>query len=521
SLVHGVAVLAACVGVVLFWKNTEDEQSRSLQLTRQLTEAELSRRRFTSELLVNLARRNQNLLYRQLDLLNNLEEKEHDPDALADLFRLDHLATRIRRNAESLLVLSGEEAPRTWGSPVLLVDVVRAAIAETEDLDRVDFAVDESLAVSGRAVADCTHLLAELVENAVQFSPPGMSVMIRTRAYLPQPGAQVLTVEDWGVGMSRTDLDEANDVLRRPRQFDLAVSQRLGLHVVARLAQRYKITVSLEATPGGGVTAVMILPVHLFLSTSDEGGTPPRRDPGRRPFATTPLPPGTLPTTPAGPGSNGHGPNGHAANGRSRASVLDLPPPLTPDPAPAPEPLDEPTAGAAGVGWLGVGGPDVLPERLPAPRADAAASATTAPTELPPSAPSAPSAPAAPAVDGTTVVNGAAADWRSWWTMPLQPEADQRTTRPDPLLDPLDELGDLGALGDLTGDELTGPAALGGLARRTPQASLADELRRTGDRDLPAPQAPSRDAVRANSALSRFQANQRAAREADGGEDRR
>ena len=260
SLVHGVAVLAACVGVVLFWKNTEDEQSRSLRLSRQLSEAELSRRRFTSELLVNLARRNQNLLYRQLDLLNQLEEKEHDADALADLFRLDHLATRIRRNAESLMVLSGEEAPRTWGSPVRLVDVVRAAIAETEDLDRVDFAVDESLAVSGRAVADVTHLLAELLENAVHFSPPSMGVMLRTRPYLAVPGAQVLTIEDWGVGMDPADLADANDLLRRPPEVDLSVSQRLGLHVVARLAQRYRIAVSLTPTPGGGITAVAVLP---------------------------------------------------------------------------------------------------------------------------------------------------------------------------------------------------------------------------------------------------------------------
>ena len=125
SLIHGGAVLAASVGVVLFWKNTEDEQNRSFALTKQLTDAEISRRRFTSDLLVNLARRNQNLLYRQLELLNDLEDKERDPDALADLFRLDHLATRIRRNAENLLVLSGEESPRTWREPVALADVMR------------------------------------------------------------------------------------------------------------------------------------------------------------------------------------------------------------------------------------------------------------------------------------------------------------------------------------------------------------------------------------------------------------
>jgi len=271
SAIHGVAVLAACCGVVVFWETTEREQRKTLDLTRQLADAEITRRRFTSHLLVNLARRNQSLLYRQLGLINQLEDQEEDPDALADLFRLDHLATRIRRNAESLLVLSGEEPPRTWGRPVALVDVVRAAIAETEDLDRVVFAVDERLAVFGNAVADLTHLVAELVENAVHFSPPEASVILRTRPYLQTPGAYVLTVEDWGVGMLAEDLTEANDLLKAPRDVDLSVSQRLGLHVVARLAQRHGIEVALTPTPGCGVTAAVVLPPSLF---ADPGAVP-------------------------------------------------------------------------------------------------------------------------------------------------------------------------------------------------------------------------------------------------------
>ncbi|HET8788260.1 MAG TPA: ATP-binding protein, partial [Actinomycetes bacterium] len=264
STIHGVAVLAACCGVVIFWETTEREQRKTLDLTKQLADAEITRRRFTSDLLVNLARRNQSLLYRQLGLINQLEDQAEDPDALADLFRLDHLATRIRRNAESLLVLSGEEPPRTWGRPVALVDVVRAAIAETEDLDRVVFAVDERLAVFGNAVADLTHLVAELVENAVHFSPPEASVILRTRPYLQTPGAHVLTVEDWGVGMRADDMAAANDLLATPQDVDLSVSQRLGLHVVARLAQRHGIEVSLTPTPGCGVTAAVVLPPSLF-----------------------------------------------------------------------------------------------------------------------------------------------------------------------------------------------------------------------------------------------------------------
>jgi signal transduction histidine kinase len=277
STIHGVAVLAACCGVVIFWETTEREQRKTLDLTKQLADAEITRRRFTSDLLVNLARRNQSLLYRQLGLINQLEDAEQDPDALADLFRLDHLATRIRRNAESLLVLSGEEPPRTWGRPVPLVDVVRAAIAETEDLDRVVFAVDERLAVIGNAVADLTHLMAELVENAVHFSPPEASVILRTRPYLQAPGAHVLTVEDWGVGMRAEDMAAANEVLAAPQEVDLSVSQRLGLHVVARLAQRHGIEASLTPTPGNGVTAAVVLPASLF---SDPDATPDEPPPG-------------------------------------------------------------------------------------------------------------------------------------------------------------------------------------------------------------------------------------------------
>ena len=299
SAIHGIAVLAACCGVVIFWETTEREQRKTLELTRQLADAEITRRRFTSDLLVNLARRNQSLLYRQLGLINQLEDQEEDPDALADLFRLDHLATRIRRNAESLLVLSGEEPPRTWGRPVPLVDVVRAAIAETEDLDRVVFAVDERLAVFGNAVADLTHLVAELVENAVHFSPPEASVIIRTRPYLQSPGAHVLTVEDWGVGMRAEDMTAANDLLAAPRDVDLSVSQRLGLHVVARLAQRHGIEVALTPTPGCGVTAAVVLPPALF--SDPDAVRPTRSTPTRtrsRPASSRPSWPPPRPPPP-------------------------------------------------------------------------------------------------------------------------------------------------------------------------------------------------------------------------------
>jgi signal transduction histidine kinase len=269
STIHGVSVLAACAGVVIFWKASEQEQHKSLSLMQRLTETKIAHRQFTSDLLVNLARRNQSLLYRQLDVINQLEEEEKNPDTLADLFRLDHLATRIRRNAESLLVLSGENPPRTWTKPVPLLDVIRAAIAETEELDRVVFHVDDDLAVRGHAVADLAHLIAELVENATRFSPPDTSVNVRTRRST-RDGGHILTVEDWGMGMPADELAAANELLASPHEVDLSVAQRLGLHVVARLAQRHDVHVSLTQTPGGGLTAVLALPEDLFVPAGTE-----------------------------------------------------------------------------------------------------------------------------------------------------------------------------------------------------------------------------------------------------------
>jgi signal transduction histidine kinase len=264
SAIHGAAVLFACIGMVIFWRTSEDEQQKALALTKQLGEAEMARREFTSDLLVNLARRNQSLLYRQLDIINQLEESERDPDALGWLFQLDHLATRVRRNAESLLVLSGEDPPRVWSKPVRLIEVVRAAIAETEDLSRVAFMVDDRPAVLGQIVADLTHLLAELTENAVRFSPPDTRVTIRSAPDPMSPGTCVVTVEDWGVGMRPEDLAAANERLSNPQDVDLATSRRLGLHVVARLAARHGVRVTLAATQGAGLTAIVALPAEVF-----------------------------------------------------------------------------------------------------------------------------------------------------------------------------------------------------------------------------------------------------------------
>jgi signal transduction histidine kinase len=374
SAIHAFAVLLACVGMVIFWRITEDEQSEKHELGRELVraDAEIGRKQFTSDMLVNLARRNQSMLYRQLDIINQLEEKEQDPDQLAELFKLDHLATRVRRNAESLLVLSGEQPPRVWSAPVSLRDVVRAAIAETEDLDRVEFSVDDRVAVSGQSVADLTHLLAELTENAVRFSPPDTSVTIRSRPHRADIGGQVLTVEDWGVGMPADELAAANELLIHPRDVDLSVSQRLGFHVVARLASRHGIEVSLSTTPGSGLTAVLILPAEMFVSDPQAGphagiGSGPEQT--RRVVAVHEM-----------------APDDHRDRGPAPGIPATVAPAWTPPPAPPVRPLPAPAARTTG-SQAAVGEP------RPAPR----------PT---PEIPELPPVPSAPLGTG---------NWSGWW----------------------------------------------------------------------------------------------------------
>ncbi|MGH9210535.1 MAG: sensor histidine kinase [Acidimicrobiales bacterium] len=291
AVIHGVAVLAACVGVVIFWKNTELEQRRNTTLAAELAaaHAQAAQRRSVSQLFVNLARRNQSLLDRQLALITELEQVERTPETLGGLFRLDHLATRIRRNAESLLVLAGDDSPRSWGHPVPLGEVVRAAAAEVEDYRRVDVQVSEHLELAGRAVADVAHLLAELIENATVFSPPSSIVVVRSYSAPGPRSASVLSVEDRGIGMTDADRQAANDLLADPPELDLR-GTRLGFHVVGRLARRYGLGVSLASTPGGGVTALLTLPDDLVGERSvDSDRTPGHANPPPLPVARARL----------------------------------------------------------------------------------------------------------------------------------------------------------------------------------------------------------------------------------------
>ena len=239
-------------------RSTTSRRSRS----RSREEQSQLLRKGMGELFVNLARRNQSLVQRQLELLDDLERNEHDPAALDSLFKLDHMATRMRRNAESLLVLSGAEQPRQWQQPIALIDVVRAAAAEIADFPRVELVgIDDGLAVSGRAVSDVAHLLAELLENATSFSPPDTPVVVSGAV---SATGFVLAVSDQGIGITPERIAEANVLLAHPPVVGLALSRALGLHVVGSLAQRHGISVELRPGAPGGIVALVALPTAIL-----------------------------------------------------------------------------------------------------------------------------------------------------------------------------------------------------------------------------------------------------------------
>ncbi|MEU5531784.1 nitrate- and nitrite sensing domain-containing protein [Streptomyces sp. NPDC020362] len=223
-------------------------------------------------MFVNLSQRNQGLVERQLELIDHLENGEQDPDLLAGLFKVDHLATRMRRNGENLLVLAGEKAGRRWSAPVRLVDVLRAAISEIEQYQRVQLRGLVTADVDGRAVNDVVHLIAELLENATAFSSPDTEVGV-TCQLLPGGGAKA-EIQDSGIGMSTEDLAEANERLLNPPVVDVAVARRMGMFVVGRLSGRHDIRVQLRGASPHGVTAVVMLPQKLVREHEDHMDPP-------------------------------------------------------------------------------------------------------------------------------------------------------------------------------------------------------------------------------------------------------
>lgn len=210
-------------------------------------------------IFTNLSRRNQSLIEGQLTLITDLENNEADPDQLESLFRLDHLATRMRRNGENLLVLAGEEPGRRWNQPVPLVDVLRAASSEVESYERIELSGVPETEIHGQAVTDLVHLLAELLENATTFSSPQTKVRV-TATRLPDSRVMV-EIHDKGIGLTAEDFADINHKLANPPTVDAAVSQRMGLFVVGRLADRHGIRVQLR--PSGeqaGTTSLVMLP---------------------------------------------------------------------------------------------------------------------------------------------------------------------------------------------------------------------------------------------------------------------
>ncbi|YCK41684.1 nitrate- and nitrite sensing domain-containing protein [Actinomadura sp. ATCC 39365] len=311
-------------------------------------EAEL--RSNISSMFVNLSRRTQTLVERQISLIDGLEKGEQDGGRLADLFKLDHLATRMRRNSENLLVLAGHEATRRRSQPAKLVDVVRAALSEVEGYERVQVKVHRATSVQGSAANDLVHLVAELVENAIQFSPSNSQVLVSSS--LIEGGGALLSVSDSGISMTEEELAEANRRLAEPPVVDVSVSRRMGLFVVGRLALRHGIRVQLRKGEGAGLIAMVLLPPTLIADNMQQplpqrpafgGGTVPPPTPngsfrsfgsfdsveanGARPAPGDPARFGTGPSAPSAP-------SGAFDSAPAGPPSFDNPPPPPPPPAP-------------------------------------------------------------------------------------------------------------------------------------------------------------------------------------------
>ncbi|MEU4763537.1 nitrate- and nitrite sensing domain-containing protein [Actinosynnema sp. NPDC023794] len=224
-----------------------------------------------NSMFVNLSRRSQALVERQLNLIDRLEQDEQDPDQLASLFELDHLATRMRRNSENLLVLSGTDLSRRLTRPVPAAEVLGAAVSEVEQYARVQVGQTPELTVQGRAVNDLVHLIAELLDNATAFSDPVTKVTVRTAR--TRKGELAIEIQDRGVGMGEQEINDANVRLADPPDVDVAVSRRMGLYVVARLAKRHDIKVRLRSNEDieGGTTALVLVPDTLVASPGSMG----------------------------------------------------------------------------------------------------------------------------------------------------------------------------------------------------------------------------------------------------------
>jgi len=430
-------------------------------------------RRGISDVFRNLARRSQSLLHRQLALLDTMERRASDPDELENLFRIDHLTTRMRRHSEGLIILSGESPGRGWRHPVPFVDVLRAAVAEVEDYSRIRVSTGSRAALIGPAVADVIHMIAELAENATIFSPP--TAPVRIHGDLVGRG-YAIEIEDRGLGIPPEKLAEINNNLAHPPQFDLSGSERLGLFVAGQLALRHDIRITLQGSPFGGTTAIVLIPTALVVtegSYTAEVSPPPGdraiRLSGRQAALAravaepAALAPAAALTTAAEPLPVA------AADPSARPIVTDLPSrPIAPDLPVRPAAAD-------------------LPVRpVPADRPSRPAASDLPPGDAAPAAPAAPAAAAAPAAQADSV---------------FTPRRRQPTTVPGTVFtlgggEPPAAADGPGADSRVSTADLTAM----GLPVRVRQASLAPQLRDTGphgaDGDESAPSAPSPEVAR-------------------------
>ncbi|MDI1461415.1 nitrate- and nitrite sensing domain-containing protein [Catellatospora sp. KI3] len=253
----------------------------------RLATEQAAMRRNVNEIFIKLALRSQSLVDRQLQLLDDMEHAEVDPDKLGNLFRLDHLAARLRRNDENLLVLAGGDTARHWSRPRDLNEIVLAAAGEVEHYERVDHEIADRVHLVGHAVADVINLVAELLDNGLSFSPPDTRVEVHGHAR-PDGTAELIITDD-GIGMTAFALAEANEQLGTPVGIDSSAAERMGLVVVGHLARRHGIGVGLHST-GRGVTVRVTLPASLLVPAPDPADEPaPRRPEPARAAAAEPV----------------------------------------------------------------------------------------------------------------------------------------------------------------------------------------------------------------------------------------
>ncbi|WP_344381092.1 sensor histidine kinase [Streptomyces thermolineatus] len=285
-------------------ENTANEMALTARHNEELAEVRENSRR----VLLHLARRTQILIHRQIAMLDTMERKHEDPDLLEELFAVDHLSTRMRRHAENLVILGGDLPARQWRSGVALTSILRSAVSETEEYTRVKIGTVPRTTVAGRAVADVVHLIAELLENGTSFSPPHTQVHLTAHEVA---NGLVVEVEDRGLGMPEEEMLRLNALLSDTSDSPggpVGDDPRLGAHVVARLARRHGIGVSLRRSPYGGTLAIVLLPQALLEQ--------PRTDTGRTTAGRPAAAPAAPASAPPSAGAHAAGPGEQASHVR-------------------------------------------------------------------------------------------------------------------------------------------------------------------------------------------------------------